>query len=164
MLALPPEHRRNPYELLGLSSWFEGKANTSRFVSRCALHRIVGTILPVGPLSAIASFGSSEGHSLAVGPPGCGPSAMRHMDAHLRGHAKRDMRTLFAAAYSNDCLLIHFPDRAMALLPRVLVVNAARPGSYSSSSFHIRSTVAAIMRAKLSFASVGFVPPSRSRS
>ncbi len=31
------------------------------------------TILPSGPLSAIASFGSSEGHSLSVGPPGCGP-------------------------------------------------------------------------------------------
>jgi hypothetical protein len=31
------------------------------------------TILPSGPLSAIASFGSSEGHSLFVGPPGCGP-------------------------------------------------------------------------------------------
>ncbi len=36
--------------------------------------------------------------------------------------------------------------------------------SYTSSSFHIRSTMAAIMRAKLSFASVGFVPPSRSRA
>jgi hypothetical protein len=40
---------------------------------------------------------------------------------------------------------------------RVWVGNPARPGSYSSSFFHIRNTVAAIMRAKLSFASVGLV-------
>jgi hypothetical protein len=38
------------------------------------------------------------------------------------------------------------------------------PITYSSSFFPMRNTVAAIIRAKLSFASVGVVPPSRSRS
>jgi len=35
------------------------------------------TILPSGPRSAIASFGSSKGHSLPLVPPGCGPWARR---------------------------------------------------------------------------------------
>ena len=38
----------------------------------------------------------STPHSLLVGHPDCGPSAKKNMDAHLRGHTKRGMRTLFA--------------------------------------------------------------------
>ncbi len=72
------------------------------------------TILPSGPLSAIASFGSSEGHSLSVGPFDRVSLARRNTDTHLRGHAERGMRTLFAGAGSNDCLLIDSPKRAFA--------------------------------------------------
>ena len=108
----PLEQRRNRYEWLGLAIRFEDNLIAARFVGVCALHETVGTILPSGPLSTIASFGSSEGHSLNVGPPGCRPSARKKMDALLRGHAKRGMRTLFAAAYSKDCLLADSSDRA----------------------------------------------------
>jgi hypothetical protein len=80
----------------------------------CVLHLRVGTILPFGPLLAIASFGSSEGHSLSVGPFDRASLARKNMDAHLRGHAMRGLRTLFADAYFNDCLLINSPDRAFA--------------------------------------------------
>ncbi len=98
MLVVPSEHRRNRYEWLGLEIRSEGNRIVSRFARVCVLHKSVGTILPSGPRSAIASFGSSEGHSLALGPPGSGPSAMRITDAPLRGHAERGMRTLFAGA------------------------------------------------------------------
>ncbi len=73
VLVTPLEQLRNLYELLGRRIRFEGSPIASRFVSVCALHGNVGTILPSGPLAAIASFGSSEGHSLSVGPPGCEP-------------------------------------------------------------------------------------------
>ncbi len=69
----PLEQLRNRYEWLGLTIRFEGNPMAVRFVGVCALHMNVGTILPSGPQSAIASFGSSEGHSLLVGPPGSGP-------------------------------------------------------------------------------------------
>ncbi len=62
MLVAPLEQLRSVYERLGLEIQFEGNL-ASRFVGVCALHENVGTILPSGPLSAIASFGSSEGAS-----------------------------------------------------------------------------------------------------
>ncbi len=65
VLVAPLEQRRNRYERLGLAIRFEGNLIASRFVGVCALHGNVGTILPSGPLSAIASLGSSEGHSLS---------------------------------------------------------------------------------------------------
>ncbi len=71
--VVPPEQRRNCYERLGLEIRFEGNSSTARLVGVCGLHGNVGTILPSAPLSAIASFGSPEGHSLCVGPPGRGP-------------------------------------------------------------------------------------------
>jgi hypothetical protein len=65
----------------------EGNLIVSRFVGMCALHKFVGTILPSGPRSAIASFGSSKGHSLLLMPSrllalgqenhGCSPSRPR---------------------------------------------------------------------------------------
>ena len=73
MLVIPLEQLRNLYERLGLEIRFEGNLIALRFVGVCALHVNVGTILPSGPLPAIASFGSSEGHSLSVGPPGRRP-------------------------------------------------------------------------------------------
>ncbi len=114
MLVVPLEQRRNRYERLGLTIRFECNPIASRFFGVCALHGVVGTILPSGPVSAIASFGSSEGHSLSVGPPGFRPSAREFMDAYLRGHAKRGMRTLFADARSADRLLLDSSDRAFA--------------------------------------------------
>ncbi len=68
VLVIPLEQLRNRYERLGLTSRFEGNLIASRFVGVCALHGNVGTILPSGPLPAIASLGSSEGHSLSFGP------------------------------------------------------------------------------------------------
>ncbi len=73
MLVAPLEPLRNVYEGLGLKIRFEDKLVAPRFVGVCVLHEFVGTILPSGPLAAIASFGSSEGHSLYVGPSGGGP-------------------------------------------------------------------------------------------
>ncbi len=70
---VPIEQRRNRYEWLDLTIRFEGTPIAVRFVGVCVLHMNVGTILPSGPRSAIASFGSSEGHSLYVGPLGCEP-------------------------------------------------------------------------------------------
>ncbi len=72
MLVVRLEQLRN-YEGLDRKISVDGNLSASRFVGVCALHVSVGTILPSGPLSAIASFGSSEGHSLCVGPPGCKP-------------------------------------------------------------------------------------------
>ncbi len=65
VLVAPLKQLRNRYEWLGLTIRFEGNPIASRFVGVCALHGNVGTILPSGPLSAIASLGSSEGHSLS---------------------------------------------------------------------------------------------------
>ena len=114
MLVAPREQLRNVYEWLGLVIRFEDSLIALRFVGVFILHRIVGTILPSGPLLAIASFGSSKGHSLSVGPPGFWPLARRNTDAHLRGHAQRGMRTLFATAYSKGCLSADSPDRTVA--------------------------------------------------
>jgi hypothetical protein len=75
LLVVPLEQLQNLYELLGLRIFFEDNLIAPRFVGVCVLHTIVGTILPSGPLSAIASFGSSEGHSLSLGPPGSWPWA-----------------------------------------------------------------------------------------
>jgi len=108
----PLEQLRNRYERLGLTIRFECNLIASRFVGVCALHSNVGTILPSGPLSAIASLGSSEGHSLSVGPSDRLSLARKFMDTHPRGHAKRGLRTLFAAACSKDCLLADSSDRA----------------------------------------------------
>ncbi len=62
MLVAPLEQRRSLYEWFDLKIRFEGNL-ASRFVGVWALHEFVGTILPSGPRSAIASFGSSEGAS-----------------------------------------------------------------------------------------------------
>ena len=113
MLVAPLELRRN-YERLGLKISVEGNLRASRFLGVCALHVSVGTILPSGPLSAIASFGSSEGHSLSVGPFDRVSWVRTFMDAHPRSHAMRGVRTLFADASSKDCLLIDSPERAIA--------------------------------------------------
>ena len=61
VLVVPLEQLRNVYEGFGLKIRFEDNLVASRFVGVCVLHEFVGTILPSGPLSAIASFGSSEG-------------------------------------------------------------------------------------------------------
>ena len=109
----PHEQRRNRFEWLDLTIRFEGNSIAVRFVGVWVLHIKVGTILPSGPRSAIASFGSSERHSLFVGPPGFGPWARNNKDALLRGHAERGMRTLFATAFVIDCLLVNSSDRAI---------------------------------------------------
>ena len=72
MLVVLLEQLRN-YEGFDRKISVDGNLIASRFVGVCVLHCKVGTILPSGPLSAIASFGSSEGHSLSVGPPGFRP-------------------------------------------------------------------------------------------
>ena len=69
----PLEQLRSGYEWFDPVIRFEDNLIASRFVGVCVLHSKVGTILPSGPLSAIASFGSSEGHSLSLGPPGGEP-------------------------------------------------------------------------------------------
>ena len=108
-LVVQFEQRLNFFERLVGRVGFECKSITSRMFGVCVLHVRVGTILPSGPLSAIASFGSSEGHSLSVGPSGRVSLARKNMDAHLRDHARRGLRTLFADAVSSDCLLINSP-------------------------------------------------------
>ena len=113
LLVVQFEQRLNFFERLVMNVEFEDKSIASRLFGVCVLHVKVGTILPSGPVSAIASFGSSEGHSLSVGPFDRLSLARKNMDAHLRGHARRGMRTLFADAVSNDCLLIDSPDRAI---------------------------------------------------
>jgi hypothetical protein len=113
-LVVQFEQRLNFFERLVVSVEFEDESVASRLFGVCVLHDKVGTILPSGPLSAIASFGSSKGHSLLLGPFDRVSLARKNMDAHLRGHAVRDMRTLFADAGSNDCLLINSPERAIA--------------------------------------------------
>jgi hypothetical protein len=71
-----------------------GSRRARRLLGCRVLHAAVGTILPSGPRSAIASFGSPEGHSLSVGPPGSLPGTSRNMDTHLR--------TGFASALLGD--------------------------------------------------------------
>ena len=113
-LVAQSEQRLNFFERLVGRVRFEGKSVISRMLGVCVLHLRVGTVLPSGPVSAIASFGSSEGHSLSVGPFDRVSLARKNMDAHLRGHAMRGLRTFFADAYFNDCLLINSPDRSFA--------------------------------------------------
>ena len=75
------------------------------------------------------------------------------------------LRTFFAATCGDGGLRSDPRDRGFASPSRIFsVAHPARAGSYASSFFHIRSTVAAIKRARLSFASVGFVPPVSARS
>ena len=113
-LVVQFEQRLNSDERFVESVRFESKSVASRLFGVCVLHIRVGTILPSGPVSAIASFGSSEGHSLSVGPFECFSLVRNFMDAHPRGHAMRGLRTLFADAVLNDCLLINSPERAIA--------------------------------------------------
>ncbi len=112
-LVVQFEQRLNCFERLVDSVRFEGKSIASRLFCVCVLHVRVGTILPSGPLVAIASFGSSEGHRLSVGPFDCASRVRKFMDAHPRGHAVRGLRTLFADAFSLDCLLINSPERTV---------------------------------------------------
>jgi len=113
-LVVQFEQRLNCFERFVESIRFECKSIASRLFGVCVLHLRVGTILPSGPVSAIASFGSSEGHSLSVGPFEWFSLASNFMDAHPRGHAVRGLRTLFADASSLDCFLIDSPERACA--------------------------------------------------
>lgn len=96
---------------------------------------------------------------------GSEPWARKYTDAYLRGQTGRGRRTRFAFADSDGCLPTSSLDRAGAWLSRrVGAGSAAQSGLYSSSSLHIRNTVAAILRARLSFTSEGFVPASGSRA
>ena len=113
-LVVQIEQRLNVFERLVGRVRFESKSITSRMLGVCVLHLRVGTILPSGPVSAIASFGSSEGHSLSVGPFDRVSLARKNMDAHLRGHAVRGLRTLFADASLLDRLLINSSKGAFA--------------------------------------------------
>ena len=70
--------------------------------SGAVLHGIVRTILPSGPLLAIASFGSAEGHSLCRGSLGQGSWTRRNMDAHLRTHCARSSQRLPLRAASQS--------------------------------------------------------------
>jgi hypothetical protein len=113
-LVVQFEQRLNCFERLIATVRLQSKSIASRLFCVCVLHGKVGTILPSGPMSAIASFGSSEGHSLSVGPSGSLPLVREFMDAHPRGHAVRGLRTLFAEASSLDCLLINSSKGAFA--------------------------------------------------
>ena len=113
-LVVQFEQRLNCFERLVDRIQFDSRSSASRLFGVCVLHLRVGTILPSVPVSAIASFGSSEGHSLFVGPFERMSLVRKFMDASPRGHAVRDMRTLFADAFSLDCVLINSPERAFA--------------------------------------------------
>jgi hypothetical protein len=133
----------------------------SHRIGRCeslpVLHREVGTTLPSGPLRASASFGTPQGHSLSEGPwTAVCVAAKENMDAHLRtgvdrvrgsGGPKRraDYTSACTGEFDSDFSLI------------------SRFGLYTSSSFHMRSTAAAILRATVSLARLGLVPASSSR-
>ncbi len=115
----------------------------------------VRTILPSGPLAAIASFGSSEGHSLSVGSPELGSWTRRNRDTHLR--------TDCAPAPCDDSLFVQFPNREVAYALRSdSMARRCRSGSYSSPSFHIRKPVAAMMRASVQVAACTSTPMYRS--
>jgi hypothetical protein len=113
-LVVQFEQRLNSDERLVQSVRFGSVSTASRLFGVCVLHLRVGTILPSGPVSAIASFGSSEGHSLLLGPLECVPLVKKIMDAHPRDHAVRGLRTLFADAVLDDSLLMNSPERAFA--------------------------------------------------
>ena len=113
-LVVQFDQRLSCFERLIASLRLQGKSIASRLFCVCVLHEKVGTILPSGPLPAISSFGSSEGHSLSVGPSGRLPLVRKFMDAHPRGHPVSGLRTLFADASSLDCLLINSFKRAVA--------------------------------------------------
>ncbi len=88
-LVVQFEQRLNFFERLVGRVRFESKSITSRMLGVCVLHLRVGTILPFGPLLAIASFGSSEGHSLSVGPFERVSLARKNMDAAHRKNKQR---------------------------------------------------------------------------
>ena len=156
-LVVSPEQQRDVHERLRFGSGIADRDTARRLFSVRALHVNVGTILPSGPQPAIASLGSSEGHSLSLGPPGCETGTRKNLDTHLR--------TVLSPAPSRGCLLSRAPNRANTYPSRsVSVIGRGYSGLYSSSSFHIRNTVAAMMRARESFARVGFVPESSMRS
>ena len=78
------------------------------------------------------------------------------MDAHLR--------TQYAPARRGDSLCVQLFHRRVAYALRSdSMTGRLRSGRYSSSSFHIRNTVAAMMRASVSLARLGFVPIGRHR-
>ena len=133
-----------------------GGQGAQRLLSLRALHENVGTILPSGPALAIALFGSSEGHSLSVGPPSPRAGISRNMDTHLR--------TVFACAPGGDRPFGSSRSRGVAYASRSVVVDRrVCSGRYTSSCFHMLNTVAAIVRASVSFARFGWVPPSSMR-
>ncbi len=148
-----PGHRREGRGRFGRGTHDGVGSGAGRSFGGAVLHASVRTILPSGPLVAIASFGSAEGHSLAVGSLGRGPWTRSNMDAHLRTHC--------APAALGDSLFVRLPNREVAYALRSdSMARRSRSGLYSSSSFHIRNTVAARMRASVSLARLGFVPPA----
>jgi len=102
------------------------------------------TILPSGPLSAIASFGSSEGHSLSVGPFDRVSLARKNMDAHLRGHAMRAcelssrMRTS-TTAFSSTLPIGPSPSLCVSGLATRLVRGRTPPRSSTSAARWLQS-------------------------
>ena len=142
--------------MFGFGTGTRGGRRAQRFVSCRVLHVKVGTILPSGPRPAIASFGSSEGHSLSVGPLGFVPRTKRNMDTHLR--------TCFASALGGDCPVGCPRNRGVAYASRSVSIDRRYcSGLYSSWFFHMRKTVAAMVRARVSLARLGLVPASSSR-
>jgi len=145
--------RNGDYGSFSFGVYPSGGRAARQCLSGRALHRNVGTILPSGPRSGIASFGSSEGHSLCLGPSGRMPEASRFMDTHLR--------TVLAFAPGGDSSIECPPSRAVAYTPRSVVIDRRiRSGWYSSSCFPMHNTVAAIVRATVSLARFGLVPAS----
>jgi hypothetical protein len=101
-----PGRRHVHHGSFGFESRIRVRPCARRSLSGVVLHLKVRTILPSGPLLAIASFGSSEGHSLSVGSPGLGPWTMTEPDTHLR--------TDCAPAPRDDCLSVRLPNRGVA--------------------------------------------------
>ena len=156
-LVVSPEQQRDVHGRLGFGYGTIDSYAVLRLFSVAVLHLNVGTIPPSGPQAAIASFGSSEGHSLAVGPPGCRTGTRTNLDTHLR--------TVLSPAPSRGCPPSRAANRAVPHPSQSVSVDGwDYSGLYSFSSFHIRNTVAAMMRASESFARVGFVPESSMRS
>ena len=81
---VPQEHQQEAHERFAFGCYTIDSCTTPRFFSFCVLRVNMGTILPSGPVSAIASFGSSEGHSLKLGPPRFAPGTRTFLDTHLR--------------------------------------------------------------------------------
>ena len=114
MLVVPSEQRRSLYELLGLR--IRTRATPSH---RDSLACVLSTetwepSFHLGLCRPSLRLVLRRGIAYPSDLQALGPSAREFMDAHLRGHAERGMRTLFAAVYSNDCLLVDSPDRAVA--------------------------------------------------